>query len=721
MADDERVRILFVEDVPTDAELAERELRRNGLAYEARRVETEPEFRAALAEFVPDVVISDYSMPGFDGMSALLLAKAADPFLPFIVLTGSMNEDTAVACMKAGASDYVIKEHLSRLVFAVREAIARGKMKLKSAEQELRLSQSEERYRSIFTNSNAAMLIIDPADRTIVDANRAAVAFYGWPKEELIGKDMSELNTIGPEQLREQIRKAVLMEKNLFRFKHRRADGGAVDVEVHAGPIAIAGSTYLFSIVHDISQRMAAQAERDALALKLSRYLATSPTITYSIKVENGAARWEWISENVGAILGYSQEEALKPDWWFDRVHAADRPLAIGGIAQLAKSGEHAMEYRFARRDRAVVWLRDDMRLAKTDGGIAEIVGTLTDISASKRAEAEIRLNSAALEAADNAMVITDRNGAIESTNPAFERLTGYTAAEALGRNPRELIKSGSQNAAFYRELWDAIGGGRVWRGELVNKRKNGELYREEMTIAPVMDESKRIEHFIAIKSDVTERTRAKANLETSLREKDALLREVHHRVKNNLQVIISLLTLSGDNFTDPAARSALEEVIRRIGAMAVVHEQFYEAADLDRIDFSLYLKRLATALLDDGRTTALRPDLSCDAAEAELSLEEAIPAGMIVSELISNALRYAFADTGRRGALALAVRRGAGYLEIEVRDDGAVAPADSDPLSVRAQGDLLIGLLADQLHGTVAYTYGDGTAAVLRFPYAAG
>jgi len=119
------LRILIVEDTPTDAELAERELRRGGLSFNAIRVETKEAFLRALEEFCPDLIISDYAMPHFDGMQALELTLQHDPTLPFIVLTGSMNEETAVECMKAGAADYVIKEHITRLPFAVKEALER--------------------------------------------------------------------------------------------------------------------------------------------------------------------------------------------------------------------------------------------------------------------------------------------------------------------------------------------------------------------------------------------------------------------------------------------------------------------------------------------------------------------------------------------------------------------------------------------------------------------
>ena len=121
-------------------------------------------------------------------------------------------------------------------------------------------------------------------------------------------------------------------------------------------------------------------------------------------------------------------------------------------------------------------------------------------------AQAQLRLQSAALNAAANAIIITDRAGLIQWVNPAFSELTGYTAAEAMGKNPRDLVKSDQHSHAFYKNLWDTILSGQVWRGEIINRRKDHSLYSEEQTITPVRDAQGAITHFIAVKQDITER-----------------------------------------------------------------------------------------------------------------------------------------------------------------------------------------------------------------------
>ncbi|GAB2886421.1 hypothetical protein GCM10027046_13460 [Uliginosibacterium flavum] len=146
------------------------------------------------------------------------------------------------------------------------------------------------------------------------------------------------------------------------------------------------------------------------------------------------------------------------------------------------------------------------------DGQILLYVAVL-DITRRKRSEAQLRLQSQAVDAAANAIVITDRQGRIERVNAAFTRVTGYSAEEAIGRNPRDLVKSAEHPPEFFAEMWQTILSGKIWRGELRNRRKDGTLYDEDQTIAPVIDETGQISHFVAIKQDITERNRSRAEL----------------------------------------------------------------------------------------------------------------------------------------------------------------------------------------------------------------
>jgi PAS domain S-box-containing protein len=713
----DELKVLFVEDLPSDAELAERALLGGGLVLESRRVETREAFLDALGSFGPDIVISDYSMPSFDGMSALKLARAGDSLLPFIILTGSMNEDTAVECMKAGASDYVIKEHITRLPFAVKEAIARRGLAIEAVRKSEQLLQSEERYHALFENSHAVKMILDPEDMVVVEANQAACVFYGWSKDAMVGKRITEYNVGDEGEIRRNFERALGGKARHFLLKHRKCDGTVVDVEVYSGPILLGGKTRVFSIVHDVSDRIAAERQRDELSSKLDHYLTTSPAITYSLRIRDGKAVWQWVSENISVILGYSVAEVLEPDWWLHNVYAADRMRVLAGVTKVVASGTFGQEYRLHKKDRSVVWIHDEMRFVQSDRGETEIIGTLTDISDRKKVESELSLKSLALDAAANAIVITDREGTIRWANAAFERLTGYSMTESVGENPRSLLKSGEQDAAFYRGLWATILSGQVWQGELVNRRKDASTYVEEMTITPVLDESRVITGFIAIKSDVTERKLNLERIEASLSEKEVLLREIHHRINNNMQLIISLLSLSSQEIADPSLGGLLSGVSQRLVSMALVHEQFYTSPDLARIDFILYLHQLTDGLYSDYQRFFGKVAVVSSADSVLLNLEQAIPAGLAASELIVNAMRFAYPGEAPPGEVRIMVRRFGPNLEITVRDEGVGLPEGFAPGGAESLGMILVHTLAAQLHGKVEFRSFKGTEASLSFP----
>lgn len=170
-----------------------------------------------------------------------------------------------------------------------------------------------------------------------------------------------------------------------------------------------------------------------------------------------------------------------------------------------------------------------------------------------ERAHQQLRLHARAMQMAANSIVITDRNGTIQWVNPTFTAITGYTREEAIGQNPR-ILKSGKQDRAFYERMWQTILSGKVWKGEVVNRRKDGSLYTEEMTIAPVWDEKGSITHFVAIKQDVTERKRVEQQLAEALqqaqaasRAKSEFLANMSHEIRTPMNGILGMAQLLMD------------------------------------------------------------------------------------------------------------------------------------------------------------------------------
>ena len=247
--------------------------------------------------------------------------------------------------------------------------------------------------------------------------------------------------------------------------------------------------------------------KRSEESLRLNKAAMEAAANGIAITDANGTL--EWINPAFTKLTGYSSTEAIGQN---SRVLKSGKqtPEFYEQMWQTISAGEvwrgelvnKRKDGSFYDEEMTITPVRD------ATGAIAHFVAIKQDVTERKRAEESLRLNVAAMEAAANGIAIADVNGTIQWVNPAFTTLTGYAVTEAIGLNPR-ILKSGKQELTFYEQLWQTITSGEVWHGELVNKRKDGSLYDEEMTITPVRDTTGQIAHFVAIKQDVTERRRA--------------------------------------------------------------------------------------------------------------------------------------------------------------------------------------------------------------------
>ena len=216
--------------------------------------------------------------------------------------------------------------------------------------------------------------------------------------------------------------------------------------------------------------------------------------------------------------------------------------------------------------------------------------------------------------------------------------------------------------------------------------------------------------------TDITGRKRMEEAAQTSLREKETLLREIHHRVKNNMQVISSLLNLQAGHIADEEARRMLKEGQLRIRSMALIHEKLYQARDLSKIDFAAYLQSLASFLFQFFKVDPEQVRLETDLEDVRLDINTAVPCGLLVNELVSNALKHAFPD-GRRGTVWIKLRREKdGTLKLRVADDGVGLPKGFDYRSSESFGLQIAHLLIEQLEGTIAVEGKKGTAFCITF-----
>ncbi len=353
--------------------------------------------------------------------------------------------------------------------------------------------------------------------------------------------------------------------------------------------------------------------------------------------------------------------------------------------------------------------------MRSVDGMVQGIVCVATDITERKKAEAQISKLFSAVEQCTVSVVITDTNGTIEYVNPEFSLITGYSFEESIGQNPR-VLKSGEHCPGVYKELWETIASGKVWYGELYNRKKSGELYWESVSISPVRDTRDVITHFVAVKEDVTERRRAEDQIKASLKEKEILLQEIHHRVKNNLQVIISLLSLQSKDIKDQKVLKMFKESQDRVHSISLVHEGIYRSKDLAHIKLEGYVRKLTSDLLKSYKVNEGIITLKIDVEDMSIGIDTSIPCGLIINELLSNSLKHAFPEK-RKGEIDIKIRK-AGDSEIEMifSDNGIGMPEGFDFKNPSGFGfRMIIDLVEYKLMGRIDHIRGKSSAPSVR------
>lgn len=233
----------------------------------------------------------------------------------------------------------------------------------------------------------------------------------------------------------------------------------------------------------------------------------------------------------------------------------------------------------------------------------------------------------------------------------------------------------------------------------------------------PMIDaDSGAVKGVIEYVRDITEKKRAEEDLKASLHEKEVLLKEIHHRVKNNMQVISSLLSLQSQHLEDPKAIGMFKDSQHRIRSMALVHEKLYQSKDLSRIDFGQYLQNLVVYLVHSYQIDSGRVQLKIDVGEAALDINTAIPCGLLVNELVTNALKHAFPG-GRKGEIRVTLRPGAdGRFTLTVGDSGVGWPRGADFRTTDTLGMQLVTMLVDQLDGEIELEKKPGTVFRISF-----
>ena len=349
----------------------------------------------------------------------------------------------------------------------------------------------------------------------------------------------------------------------------------------------------------------------------------------------------------------------------------------------------------------------------KTDRG-EMVISAIVDITERRRQEERFRQ---VVESAPNAMVMVDRAGRIVMVNAQTEKYFGYSRGELLGANIEQLLPEKMRTAhPGFREVFfnkpDArsMGVGR----DLYARRKNGSEFTVEIGLNPIQTEEGPM--VLSAIVDITERKLREEGLRAALLEKNLLLGEIHHRVKNNLQIIHSLMDLQSIGTSEPRIQNILQEGKNRVRSMSLIHQTLYQSQNFADVDLKQFLDSLLPELLASYLSAHDQVNIRVNAGPVKLPIDLAIPCGLIINELVSNALKHGFSD-GQCGNIDIMLSEETDNMVLlRVSNDGVAIPPELNFDDLPTLGVRLVGLLTEQLGGTLQIERGQLTSFTVRF-----
>lgn len=775
-------RILLVEDEIHDAELNKREIRKVLPNCIFETVDNKTAYIDKLKNFKPDLILSDFNLPSFDGLTALRIAQNDYSHIPFIMVTGSINEDTAVECMKAGAVDYVLKDSLKRLGSSVINALDQNRLKQERAEAIEMLKLSEARYRYMFHNNPQPMWIYDSETLAFIEVNESAVKQYGYSIDEFVSMKLTDIVVANPALF---VKKHSVENQN-NEFTHRNKNNELITVEIYSHPITYNQRPAIHALINDITKRKKAE---EALLFSEERFRTLLDNVS-NISVQgyapDGTVRyWNKASEK---LYQYSREEAMGqnlldliiPEEMREGVkEAIDQMIAEGkghpaeelllkkkdgskvsvysnhSIIQIPNKEKELFcididltarkeaEERLTRERKllrllidnipATIYIKDaecrkiiantadlenigvlsenevigktdleiyqdetgqlryndDLQVIETgrpiinkeelvtrrdgnqrwllttkipftneEGQTIGLIGIGLDITDLKLSHDKILKLSKGIEQSPVSIEITDVNGIIEYVNPQFCNITGFEPEEVIGQHAR-ILRSDQMPRHTYDDLWETLQAGNVWHKELLNKRKDGSLFWESVTLTSIKNEKGKITNFIAIKENITERKQMEAELiqakekaEESDKLKSAFLANMSHEIRTPLNSIIGFSELLGDpDFNQEQKNEFIQTIVDNGNSLLLIISDIMDFSMLEAHQLKIKKEKFnANKLITDlhkdfcnkVEKKGIELKTSADNSNSEILIESDLyRIKQIFNNLISNAIKF--------------------------------------------------------------------------------
>ncbi|RPI15900.1 MAG: PAS domain S-box protein [Ignavibacteriae bacterium] len=459
----------------------------------------------------------------------------------------------------------------------------------------------------------------------------------------------------------------------------------------------------------------------DKLRISEKKYLDLAKYAPLAItRVNIEADKFEFVNDEFVRLSGYTMDEynSLERENYLKLLYEEDRDGLVKSYENWMLNGYKGIfryEYRFINKQNRILWLDVFFHGEADEAGKVRTINQIyIDITDRKLSEEKVNLLAHALESTAEMISITDLNNCIIFANKAFLQGYGYTKEEIIGKNIKILGSDRNEQNIHTDILYSTIGG--IWSGELWNKTKDGNEFPVLLNTSRIFDSNGRVVGLIGVAVDISERKKMEEKLRHMLKEKEILLKEVYHRVKNNLQVINSLLHIQSHEIKDNAAKEMIKEAQTRIKLMSGIHEKLYRTKDFTKIDFSGYIKDLTDNLKSAYPVNEKQINLIIESHDINLGVDKAIPCGLIINELVSNAYKYAFEGKDKGSIFIKLYTDETGKYVLEVQDDGIGLPQKIDFREADTLGMSLVTTLTSQMDGEIEMINKNGVKFIIKF-----
>ena len=361
------------------------------------------------------------------------------------------------------------------------------------------LSDSERRFRGFFEDNASVVLQIDPHTGRVILANRAAAHFYGYGLEELMAMHVSDINCSPQETIQAHMALVAHQDRHSFIFQHRLRSGEVRDVEVYSTPMQINQESVLLSVIHDITERLAAERKlriSDQALMAISQGVVVTSALGEIVSVNNAFSD----------ITGYSADEVLgKPCKFLQGTHTDG--ATIESIRALQQAGQdfdgEILNYR---KNGQSFWNAMTItRMFDQHGTVSHFIGIMRDVTEHKKTQQRLQLAANVFTFASEGIMITRPDGTIVEVNAAFTAITGYSQDEVVGNKP-EMLGSAQRDHTFFRAMQAQLDTEGRWQGEVWNRRKTGESYAVMLNVSTVRNSKNEVDYFVALYTDITTR-----------------------------------------------------------------------------------------------------------------------------------------------------------------------------------------------------------------------